>query len=179
MERALNDILVIVWTCVWGEVVCNVADMCLSLLFQICAAAAVLLLPSSAPVAPKLEGSIFWRFSRENALVGTAVMSHISMKLIHYCASCLYIRWGSPPVYVHSDVYMAWINISLIFAHQKHLPICCQMTIFEHVGFINFFFNIFHFNSIYDFDLPILRGKLFLWTLSFCWKPLFLCYESS
>ena len=106
MKRALNDILVIIWTCVWGEVVCNVADMCLSLLFQICAAAALLLLlPSSAPVAPKLEGSIFWRFSRENALVGTAVMSHISMKLIHYCASCLYIRWGSPPVYVHSDVY--------------------------------------------------------------------------
>jgi hypothetical protein len=34
--------------------------MCLSLLFQICAAAALLLLlPSSAPVAPKLEGSIF------------------------------------------------------------------------------------------------------------------------
>ena len=57
-KRALNDILVIVWTCVWGEVVCNVADMCLSLLFQICAAVA-LLLPSSAPVAPKLEGSIF------------------------------------------------------------------------------------------------------------------------
>ena len=51
VERALNDILVIVWTCVWGEVVCNVADMCLSLLFQICAAAALLLLASSAPVA--------------------------------------------------------------------------------------------------------------------------------
>ena len=53
VERALNDILVIVWTCVWGEVVCNVADMCLSLLFQIRAAAA-LLLPSSAPVAALL-----------------------------------------------------------------------------------------------------------------------------
>ena len=60
VKRALNDILVIIWTCVWGEVVCNVADMCLSLLFQICAAAELLLLlPSSAPVAPKLEGSIF------------------------------------------------------------------------------------------------------------------------
>ena len=54
VERALNDILVIVWTCVWGEVVCNVADMCLSLLFQIRAAAALLLLPSSAPVAALL-----------------------------------------------------------------------------------------------------------------------------
>ena len=175
MERALNDILVIVWTCVWGEVVCNVADMCLSLLFQICAAAALLLLLlSSAPVAPKLEGSIFWRFSRENALVGTAVMSHISMKLIHYCASCLYVRWGSPPpVYVHGDVY--GLNKYLInFCPSSYLlPDDNLRARRIHYSFLSIFCTLIRFMILIDKE-----ATLFFINSVFLLKALVLLNES-